>query len=396
VLSGFVARARDHSTSVRAAVAETAVWCPAVTERLRSLSIRGVRGLPDVELALQPVTALIGPRGVGKSRVLAAIAWLLTGLPELHTASTVTVTAELESDDGRVRRITRGPTGTADVNLPATRFLAARERLPALAEDAPMGWSDAAQAEQMVERIAEQRLAGVEGEIVLIEEPELMLTPHQQRHLYALLRRYAERNQVIYSTRSPALLDAVRYNEIVRLDRTAGGTSIRRAPRELLTETQRVHLTAEFDHERNEMFFATAVVLVEGQTERQSLPLIFRRLGHDPDALGISIVEVGGKGNLVLVSKVLAELRIPHVIVHDTDRGGPGERDNAYIRRNAGRHARIFPLDRDFEQVAGIRSRDHKVFNAWRRFSKIDEQRIPAVFREIAEAAAELAAGESL
>ncbi len=81
----------------------------------------------------------------------------------------------------------------------------------------------------MVETIAERRLAGAEGEVLVIEEPELMLTPHQQRHLYELLRRYSERNQVIYSTRSPAMLDAAHHDEIVRLDRTAQGLSVRRA-----------------------------------------------------------------------------------------------------------------------------------------------------------------------
>ena len=189
----------------------------------------------------------------------------------------------------------------------------------------------------MVARIAERRLSGAEGEVLIIEEPELMLTPHQQRHLYELLRRFSERNQVIYSTRSPAMLDATHHAEIVRLDRTAEGMSVRRAARQVLTDEQRVRLAAEFDHERNEMFFATAVVLVEGQTERLALPLIFRRLGHDPDALGISIVEVGGKGNLVLIARVLAELRIPHVIVFDSDRGRPGQRENDYIRSHAGK-----------------------------------------------------------
>jgi hypothetical protein len=90
---------------------------------------------------------------------------------------------------------------------------------------------------------------------------------------------------------------------------------------------------------------------------------------------------------------VLRELRIPHVIVHDSDRGRPGERENAYIRRNAGR-APIFVLDPDFEAAAGIRSSDQKVFNAFRRFSKMPAKRIPAVFREIAETTARLAAGQ--
>lgn len=372
--------------------------------RLGSVSVRGLRGLPRIDIGLQPMTALIGPRGVGKSRLLAAIAWLLTGWPDLGSelpesaapptvrASGLQVSGVLDTPPGPVN-IERRPGAAPETPLPMTRFLAARDRLPALPEEAPVGWSDAAQAEAMVADIAQRRLAGAEGEVLIIEEPELMLTPHQQRHLYQLLRRYAERNQVIYSTRSPALLDAVHYNEIVRLDRTPAGVSVRRAPQELLTEVQRVHLAAEFDHERNEMFFATAVVLVEGQTERMSLPTIFRRLGFDPDALGVSIVEVGGKGNLIIVARVLRELRIPHVIVHDSDRGTTGQRENAYIRRNAGRTP-IFVLDPDFEGAAGIRSHDHKVFNAWRRFSTMPENKIPRVFREIVESTVRLAAGE--
>jgi hypothetical protein len=49
--------------------------------RLASVSTRDVPGLPDVEVALQPVTALIGPRASGKSSLLRAVSWLLSGLP---------------------------------------------------------------------------------------------------------------------------------------------------------------------------------------------------------------------------------------------------------------------------------------------------------------------------
>jgi CRISPR-associated exonuclease Cas4 len=256
-----------------------------------------------------------------------------------------------------------------------------------------VGWrSDAAAAEQMVELIAERRLGGAEGEVLLIEEPELMLTPQQQRHLYDLMRRYAEKNQVIYSTRAPALLDATYFHEIVRLDRTAGGTRVRRARPELLNDYQRLRVEAEFDHERTEMFFASAVLLVEGQTERLSMPLIFRRLGHDPDALGISIVEVGGKGNLGLVGRVLAAMGIPHVIVHDQDRGRQSAADNAEIRREAG-DAPVFMLQPDFEAEAGIKHVEDKVFDSWRRFSKIDPEDIPDIFKRIVETTVRLATG---
>lgn len=381
------------------------IWCAAVTTtRLSSVSVRGLRGLPSVDIALQPITALIGPRGVGKSRLLAAIAWLLTGSPDLSgysfggeppvvAASGLDVRAVLETPSGQTS-IERRPGAAPRTALPPAWFLAARDRIPALPEEAPVGWSDASQAEAMVADIAERRLSGVEGEVLIIEEPELMLTPHQQRHLYELLRRYAERNQVIYSTRSPALLDAVHYNEIVRLDRTSAGMTVRRATHELLDDEQRLRLAAEFDHERSEMFFATAVVLVEGQTERLSFPQLFRRLGHDPDALGISIVEVGGKGNLILIARVLAELRIPHVIVHDGDRSEGNRRENEIIRQSAGR-APVIVLDPDFEGVAGIRSHEDKVLNAWRLFATMDPHSIPRPFREIVEKTVALAVGEA-
>lgn len=367
--------------------------------------MQGLRGLPQVEVGLRPITALIGPRGVGKSRLLAAISWLLTGRPDLSgesfggeppvvRASALRVIAQLDGADGTAV-IERRPGSSTPPEAPTTTFFPAHERLPGLPEDAPVGWSDAAQAEELIEAFAHRRMSGTEGEVVIIEEPELMLTPHQQRHLYEIIRRFAESNQVIYSTRSPAMLDAVHHDEIVRLDRTSKGMSVRRATAELLTEDERVRLAAEFDHERNEMFFATAVVLVEGQTERQSFPPIFRRLGYDPDALGISIVEVGGKGNLVLVARVLAELRIPHLIVFDSDRGRPGQQENEYIRNHSGR-APIIELDPDFEGVAGIRSHEDKVLNAWRKFSTIEVERIPGAFREIAETAVRLAAGESV
>ncbi len=361
--------------------------------RLTSLSVRGVAGLPEIEVELQPMTALIGPRASGKSRLLAAISWLLSGQPDLEAEGETSpeVSAQFDYRDGG-RRITRGRASEPTGPLPSVTYLSARARLSTSGESSPYGSSDAAIAEAVVAQIAERRLAGARNEVLLIEEPELMLTPQQQRHFYGLLRRYSERNQVIYSTRAPALLEAAHYPEIVRLDLSPGGMAVRRAARGLLTDEQRVRLEAEFDHERNEMFFATAVVLTEGQTERLSLPLIFRRLGHDPDALGISIVEVGGKGNLVFYSRVLDELRIPHVIVHDSDRGRAGQRENSLIRESVGRTP-VFVLDPDFEAVAGIHDRDDKVLAAWRRFSAIDAERIPHVFRDIADATVDLANG---
>lgn len=280
------------------------------TGLLGRVLVAGVTGLPAVELDLGPLTALVGPRGSGKSQLLAAIAWLVSGRPRIIPAVSAPVTrvaGELVVD-GQVARVARSP-GAGLVwepprpqrpALPGCSFLRARDRLnpprgatggvgQRLAGMADLATSDATAAEALVSVVETCCREHLTGEILLVEEPELFLTPQAQRYLYRLLRRFAEGgNQVMYSTRSPAFVDAAHHDEIVRLDLHGGGRSLRRTDPETLTDAERVRLAAQFDHERSEMFFAQAVVLVEGQTERLSLPSIFGALGHDPDAEGIA------------------------------------------------------------------------------------------------------------
>ena len=155
--------------------------------RLASVATHGVRGLPDVESALQPVTALIGPRGGGKSSLLRAVSWLLSGSPDLSG----------ESFAASRRSCARRPRGAGDARgagtdserssadpadppptdpLPPVIFLAARDRFHLARRDAPRVRQRRRPAEAMVAAIAERRLSGAEGEVLLIEEPELMLT----------------------------------------------------------------------------------------------------------------------------------------------------------------------------------------------------------------------------
>ena len=361
---------------------------------LTEIATANVPGLPDTLVPLRRVTALIGPRASGKSRLLAAIAWLVDGRPRLDGGHPATVAdyAVRGTLEGHVpRSIVRTPAEAPAPPLPRCRFFTARDRIAAAHRAAGAGELAASGAEQLLACLEDWLSEGVTGRLLLIEEPELDLNPQAQRYLYRLLRAYGERNQVIYSTRSPALVDAVHHEEIVRLDITGRRLWVRQAPAGLLSDEEALRLSAEFDHERSEMFFASAVVLVEGRTERQSLPVIFRALGHDPDALGISIVEVGGKGNLPLAARLLGELNIPHLLVYDSDRGRPGAELNARLA-SAAPEAPHFMLDPDFEQAAGLPGNDDKVINAWRRFANAPAKRVPPVFHDIVATAVDLAA----
>lgn len=374
---------------------------------IRRVGVSGVAGLPDLELELGPMSALVGPRGSGKSQLLASIAWLISGRPRIASAGSPTTVVSAVLDDGvRLLRRPRArlafePARGTRARLPSCSFLRARNRLGGpvgasgrvgrrLAGMARHPTSDAMAAEALVTAVEACCEECLSGELLLIEEPELFLTPQAQRYLYRLLRRFAENgNQVLYSTRSPAFVDAAHHDEIVRLDLRHGRSSLRRTSPRALDDAERVRLAAEFDHERSEMFFAEVVVLVEGQTERLALPFVFRALGHDPDAEGIAIVEVGGKSNLPLAARLLRQLEIPFLVVFDADRGAASAALDAEIRRAAG-SAPLIRLEPDFEAAAGIGSHDDKVLNAWRRFATATADAVPVQLRRIVAASTRL------
>ena len=370
---------------------------------LEHVETTGLAGIPDVAIELGRMTAVVGTRGAGKSQFLSAIAWLLTGHREpgwRSGAGSIRVTGRLGG--GRRRRSVvrsrpahgRALLEPADAQLPPCTMLRAVDRLSPKLPDSgrvaarlleliPRATTDAALAEALVVAIESCCRDGIDGEVVIIEEPELLLTPQAQRYLYSMLRRFTENgNQVIYSTWSAAFVDAAHHEEIVRLDLHGKGVDVRRTVPGTLSDAERVRIQAEFDHERSEMFFARKVVLVEGQTERLSLPFVFAAMGHDVDAEGISIVEMGGKGNLALAARLLVQLHIPFVVVFDADHGAASAELDATIRRSA-EGAPTFRLAPDFEAVAGIPSHDDKVLHAWRRFANAVPEAIPAPLAEI-------------
>jgi len=384
---------------------------------LARVEVVGVAGVPDLAIELGGMTAFIGTRGSGKSQLLVAISWLLDGrpMPGLRTgASQLRVIGQVgmageEAGSAGLRPVQRalGPAGeTLDAppreSLPRCSFLRASDRLgppmevgsgevaARIAREVSTRTTDAAAADALIGAVESCCREGLGGEVLLIEEPELLLTPQAQRYLYGLLRHFAEGgNQVVYSTWSPAFVDAARHEEIVRLDLRQGGMVVRRTDPTTLSDVERIRIQAEFDHERSEMFFAQKVVLVEGQTERLSLPFIFRAMGHDPDAEGIAIVEMGGKGNLPLAARLLVQLAIPFVVVFDADHGPASAQLDAEIRRAAA-GAPTVRFRPDFEAAAGIATHDEKVFHAWRRFSGARPEAIPKPLADVVRLTIEL------
>ena len=68
--------------------------------------------------------------------------------------------------------------------------------------------------------------------LFVVEEPELFLHPHSQRHVASLLRRIAAENSsyVIVTTHSPAILADNDIRDVIRVGRDAAGPRCRRLP----------------------------------------------------------------------------------------------------------------------------------------------------------------------
>ena len=240
--------------------------------------------------------------------------------------------------------------------------------------------------------------------VLAIEEPEIFLHPHAQRKLYKILRSLLEPQvnretgeviddgaQIFYATHSPAFLSLPDYDEIFLVRRNDEGKTNVLSKGDPLSQGDRdeLRLLTQFNQHRNELFFARKVMLVEGQTEKHAIPLAFAKK-VDIDAKTISVIEVGGKGNLPFFIKVLSSLRIEWCAVYDTDSdkilsttdeqsaqqalgGLDGNSDEARVlRKRLDDHAdtvrkneqiataageannRLFPLDPNFEGVCGL------------------------------------------
>ncbi len=162
-----------------------------------------------------------------------------------------------------------------------------------------------------------------DGAIFAIEEPEVFLHPQKARYFQTVLEGLSQAgNQVFLTTHSPIFVQVHKPESVAVIQRSAEqGTAACQAQACDLTDSDRqaLRLLTEFDAERKELFFAKAVLLVEGATEKIALPLAFKAMGYDINRLDISVVEVGGKTKFPLFVRVLKALHIPYTVLADYD-----------------------------------------------------------------------------
>lgn len=196
------------------------------------------------------------------------------------------------------------------------------------------------------------------GAVFLVEEPEMFLHPHHRRFFYRALRKLSKDNQIIYATHSPEFVAIPEYEDVRIVSRDSdGGTRVCSSTSASSPEL-REKLHKELDPERNELFFARHVVLVEGDTEKLALPEYAAGLKIDLDRVGCSVVEVGGKRSLSTFARIVSSFGIPAAVVFDTDstdfwkdQQEAQKRCNEELRALRSDLVRVFEFDPKYESV---------------------------------------------
>jgi len=205
----------------------------------------------------------------------------------------------------------------------------------------------------------------------IFEEPELFLHPQAQRELFdALLNMSRINNQILLCTHSSSFLDLDLYKSIciVKKERETG-TKILQCTDNIFTDDQKqkFNLIYWLNPERNELFFAKKVILVEGPSDKTVIPYLSKKLGLFK--FDYTFIECGGKTNIHLYMKILNKLKQEYIAIYDKDHQSYKDRD---AKNSADIHSRIIEsaidttlgksiiFENDIEEEIGITERNDK------------------------------------
>lgn len=130
--------------------------------------------------------------------------------------------------------------------------------------------------------------------LIAFEEPEVHVHPHAQKQL---LHSFAQTPaQRLLTTHSPYLLTTASLENLVCVSLSSAETRIIDLADLGLDPEELRKINRFVLNTRGEILFSPIVILVEGETEEQALPVFIKeRFGKEAFELGISVIGVGGK-----------------------------------------------------------------------------------------------------
>ncbi len=162
--------------------------------------------------------------------------------------------------------------------------------------------------------------ADKQGEVffpmLAIEEPEAHLHPNAQKKLYKQIASIP--GQKIISTHSTYIAASAELNQIRSLYKDKNEIKFGKIQTGDFDDEGLRKIKRQVVRSRGEIFFAKVLLLFEGETEEQALPIFAEKhFGKSPIELGIDFIGVGGSGNYLPFIRVAEALQIPWFILSD-------------------------------------------------------------------------------
>jgi len=139
--------------------------------------------------------------------------------------------------------------------------------------------------------------------ILTMEEPEAHLHPQAQQKLYTQISGFS--GQKIISTHSPSIVSQADLNDLIHFEKKQGKTIANRFDNSIYDTEEKNRIKREVIASHGDLLFSRAIVLCEGITEEQALPIYFEKYyGVNPSYWGISIIGIGGQNYKTFLSLI--------------------------------------------------------------------------------------------
>jgi len=154
--------------------------------------------------------------------------------------------------------------------------------------------------------------------VIAIEEPESHLHPNAQKKLYSQINAIV--GQKIVATHSSYIAGSAKLKEVRSIMKSNNETKIGKINEDDLSTEEIRKIHRQVINTRGELFFSKLVVLFEGETEEQALPITIKRhFNKSPIELGVDFIGVGGCGNYLPFIRFFEAFNIPYLIFSDNE-----------------------------------------------------------------------------
>lgn len=152
--------------------------------------------------------------------------------------------------------------------------------------------------------------------IIAIEEPESHLHPNAQKKLYTQIVNII--GQKIVATHSSYIAGSAQLKEIRSIIKNTNSTTIGKIEETNLSSEEIRKINRQVINTRGELYFSKVIILCEGETEEQALPLLLKKyFNKSTIELGIDIVGIDGGGNYFPFIYFASNLNLKWFILSD-------------------------------------------------------------------------------